>query len=142
MPTGITVTMGHAPIPFAGMGGRVAARGRRGGRRGFGSFGASPDLINIAWQALARYRNAIDVANEKCAERSGWLQSGLDWASDTSASMTTSICNAAAQMQTNYSFYQERIQDYWISDEQVTEIIGFINREVDIRDLVDLARTT
>lgn len=147
MPTGITTVVGRAPIPFAGYGdfgvARQWSRSTRPTRSRRPTFAGSSDVVEIAREALRRYQAAIDVADEACSARnSDWWTgfSTIRWlAGDTS---TASICSGAAQMHVAFDDYSARIADPNTTDEQIAEIIGFINEEVDIHDLVDLAKST
>ena len=84
MPVGITTTVGHAPIPFAGFSGM----GRFGRSNSRTSFSGSSELVAIAHEALGRLQNAIDTANEACSTRNpDWLSgfSTLRWLATRSA---------------------------------------------------------
>jgi hypothetical protein len=96
--------------------------------------------MNVAQEALRRYQNAIDVAQEKCDSQSGWAQTVFNWV--TGNTSTVSICTAVEQMRTNYAEYSSRIVNPWVTDDQLAEIISFVNKETDIRDLMDLAAST
>lgn len=147
MATGIITTVGRVPIPFAGYGQTAAwIRGnRRPSRPGhLRAFAGSSELVSIARQALGRYQNAIDDASAACSSRRGvdWFTgfSVIRWlASDTS---TESICNAPAQMQMNFDVYSAKVSDPNTTDDQLAEIIGFVNKEIDVHDLVELADAT
>jgi len=138
MPTGITTTVGRVPIPFAGFGGYGTGSSFPRSRRT--AFAGSSELVSIAREALSRYQNAIDTADEACEGQSGWTQSVFNFV--TGNTSTASICSAAEQMHTNYEYYRGYVSDPITSDDQIAEVIGFINKEIDIHDLVDLAAST
>ncbi len=137
MPAGITTTVGRVPIPFAGFGSYGAATGAKWTPARRRSFAGSSELVSIAMEALSRYRNAIDTADEACESQSGWYQAAFNYV--TGNTSTVSICSAAEQMHVNYEYYRGYVSDPITSDDRIAEIIGFINKEVDIHDLVDLA---
>jgi hypothetical protein len=144
MPAGITTTVGRVPIPFGSYGDfgvtRQWSRSRRSDRSRFAGFAGSSDLVSIARKALERYQNAIDTADEACESQSGWTQSVFNFV--TGNTSTASICSAAEQMHINYEYYRGYVSDPITSDEQIAEIIGFINKEIDIHDLVELTEAT
>lgn len=130
----VSFTVGRAPIPF----GRFSAYGDS---VRVGPFAGSADLVNLCNQALGRYQNAIDAAQAACDNQANYLdQSIFNWA--TGNTSTQSICNAAAQMRINHDFYAERIADSNTTDDQLAEILAFIGKEINISDLIDLARST
>ena len=135
MPTGITTTVGRVPIPFAGFDGYGTGSSFPRSRRA--SFAGSSELVSIAMEALSRYRNAIDTADEACESQSGWYQAAFNYV--TGNTSTVSICSAAEQMHVNYEYYRGYVSDPITSDDRIAEIIGFMNKEIDIHDLVDLA---
>ena len=139
MATGVTTTIGRVPIPFAGLG-SFGSRDRVSPARRRQAFSGSSELVAIANEALGRYRNAVDTAQEACYSQSGLFQSAFNWA--TGNTSTESICRAAAQMELNYGEYRSRVNDPATSDDAIAEIIGFVNKEIGIQDLVDLARST
>lgn len=140
MPTGITTVVGRGPIPFGSYGGISGENRYARGRRG---FAGSSDVVEIAKEGLRRYEAAMDVADEACSarDRDWWTGfSTIRWlAGDTS---TASICSGAAQLHTAYDYYSALVADPNTPDEKLIEIIGNMNQQVDIHDLVDLARTT
>jgi hypothetical protein len=145
MPTGITTVVGRAPIPFAGYGdfgvARQWSRSRRSDRSRFAGFAGSSELVSIAHQALSRLQNAIDSANEACESQSGYLdQTIFNWI--TGNTSTASICGAASTMQAAYDTYRQKVDDPNTTDDQIAEIIGYINKNTDIHDLLDLAEST
>jgi hypothetical protein len=131
----VSTVVGRGPIPFSGL-------GRLGDPYDgpFGQFMGSADLVSIANQALGRYQNAIDTAQQACDEHSGFFQSVFDWATRNTSQQ--SICNAAAQMRMNRERYAQVVNDPNSTDDQIIEIIGFVQREVDVSDLLDLAKST
>lgn len=140
-PPGVTTVVGHSPIPFAGLGAYGdPRRWQRGRGRQSPGFAGSADLTTIAQEALLRYQNAIDVANQECEGQSGLFQKAFNWA--TGNTSTQSICAAAQQMQINYDGYLSKIQDSYTSDDQIAEIVGFIGKEIDISDLIATAKAT
>src|SRR3989304_505993 len=138
MPTGITTTVGRVPIPFAGFGGYGTGSSFPRSRRT--AFAGSSELVSIAREALSRYQNAIDIADQACEEHSGTFQRVFEFLSGNT--FTASICSAADQMHVNYENYSNYVNDPNTADDKIAEIIGFINQEVDIRDLMDLASST
>ncbi len=135
---GIVTTAGHAPIPggFAGFGGAMEAMT---GRRSFSGFAGSSDLVAIANRALQRLQNAADQAQAQCDDR-GWFQRGVEWLADSTVS--DSICRYAAQLQTNHAEFTRIVNDPTTPDSTIVEILQAIPHEVDISDLLDLARST
>jgi len=144
MPAGITTTVGRVPIPFGSYGDfgvtRQWSRSRRSDRSRFAGFAGSSELVSIARKALERYQNAIDVADQACEEHSGTFQRVFEFL--TQNTFTASICSAAKQMHVNYDNYSNYVNDPNTPDDKIIEIIAFINQEIDIRDLVDLASST
>ncbi len=139
---GIVTTAGHAPIPggFAGFGDASPRYGHANyGRHPFAGFAGSSDLVSIANRALQRLQNAADQAQAQCDDR-GWFQRGLEWAADSTVS--ESICNYAAQLQTNHDSFSATVNDPATPDSTIVEILQAIQRETDISDLLDLARST
>jgi hypothetical protein len=130
----VSFTEGRAPIPFgrfSGYGAMVRAS----------PFAGSADLVSLCNQALGRYQNAIDTAQAACDNQRNYLdQTIFNWA--TGNTSTQSICNAAAQMQINHDFYAEKVGDASTTDDQLAEILAFIGKEINISDLLDLARST
>ena len=130
----VSFTVGRAPIPF----GRFSGYGQTAR---LGPFAGSADLVTICNQALSRYQNAIDTAQAACDNQANYLDQAIfNWA--TGNTSTQSICNAAAQMQINHDFYAEKVADENTTDDQLAEILSFINREVNISDLIDTALST
>ncbi|TAK97591.1 MAG: hypothetical protein EPO08_21050 [Rhodospirillaceae bacterium] len=107
--------------------------------RHFSGFAGSSDLVTIANRALARLQSAADEAQAQCDGR-GWFQRGVEWAADSTA--TDSICRYAAQLQTNHDSFSATVNDPSTSDAKIVEILQAIQRETDISDLLDLARST
>ena len=133
---GIVTTVGHAQIPggFAGFG-----DARLLGRRSFSGFAGSADLVSIANRALQRLRSAADQSQAQCDDR-GWFQRGVEWMADST--VTDTICDYAAQLQVNYTEFTRIVNDPWTPDSTIVEILQAIQRETDISDLLDLARST
>jgi hypothetical protein len=133
----VTTTVGRVPIPF----GRFSGYGRAAssGLASFGRFGtfAGADQLAILSQAMDRYRAAALSAEMMCEERfNSPAQMVFEWI--TNSTFTGSICDRAAQMKVNIDQYQAKIDDPNTTEAQISEILGFIQRETDIHDLVDL----
>lgn len=133
----VTVTVGHAPIPFSGLGSYGRARDPRStfGRAAFG-FAASAATQDLVRQALARLRVAIDAANEQCADARGGLQSVFNWV--TGSTFDATICDRAASMQSAYDFHSEKLADPNTTEEQLADVLANVNAWTDIRDLIEL----
>lgn len=124
----ITVTTGHAPIPFSGFGGYADA-----GQ----TDTPTVDRSAIVAKALDRYRAAALEAQMMCDTRSGNpFQQIFEWA--TNSTFTGSICDRAAVMKQNVDSYAAHLADPSTTDEQVQEILGFMNKETNISDLITL----
>jgi hypothetical protein len=141
-----TVTVGRVPIPFGGLASYGRARGRSHGRAPtFRGFAGSADLVSLANQALIRLQSAIDTANEACSSKSSldfWTgASTLNWILGNNTS-TQSICAAAQQMQIDYDSYSAKVADPNTTDDELGEILAAINKNVDIRDLLETAKAT
>jgi hypothetical protein len=134
---GIVTTVGHTAIPgsFAGFG--MLDRRFRGSP--FGNFAGSSDLVAIANRALQRLQSAADEAQAQCDDR-GWFQQAVEWAANSTVS--DSICAYAAQLQVNHDSFSVTVNDPSTPDTTIVEVLQAIQRETDISDLLDLARST
>lgn len=132
---GVITAAGRTLPAFHGFGSGGRSRGRYGRH-----FAQSSELHSLVIQALQRYQNAIDTAQEACDSQSTWTQGVFNWI--TGNTSTQSICMAVDQMRTNHAEYSARIADPETTDEKTAEILSFVNKEVDIRDLLDTAQAT
>jgi len=107
-------------------------------RAHFGDIDAS--ILDIANTALARYEVAVEQAESLCSSRSSVTQRVFDWATGSTA--TLSICDASAQMRLNHDSYAAMIADPSTTTAQAQEILLFINKEINVSDLVSLANAT
>jgi hypothetical protein len=136
---GVITAAGHTLPAFAGYDG--AGRDAPFGR----PFAGSSEMASLVQEALIRLRGAIDVANDACEGKQSldfWTGAAtLNWILGNNTS-TQSVCAAAAQMQTSYDYYSERVADPSTTDEQLAEILVNINENADVRDLIELAKAT
>lgn len=120
----VSFTVGRAPIPF----GRFS---------GYGDASVTEDQVALVNAAMDRYKAAALNAAMACAVRSeNPIQQIFEWITDST--FTGSICDRADQMKRNIDDYSDRISDPNTTPDQLMEILGFIRRETDISDLVDL----
>jgi len=95
------------------------------------------DTTAIVAQAIDRYRAAALAAQMACDTRSANpLQTIFEWA--TGNTYTGSICDRAAQMKINVDEYSARLADPNTTPEQRREILGFVQKETNVQDLIDL----
>src|SRR3990172_12507057 len=126
---GVITAAGHTLPSFAGYDGQ--ASGSPFGR----PFAGSSEMTGLATTALPRLPNARDDARRECDDR-GWAQRLVEWGSDTS--FTESICAQADQLTLAYDDLAVRVDDPATTDEELGEIIRFVEKYADVADILDL----
>ena len=102
-------------------------------------FGSSSSMRNLAFQALNSWAPVVATLQQECASASdpSWYQRMVN--SLTGSTANESICNRASTAQAFYDTCYAKASDSSTSDEALAEIIGYVHKNLDISDVVELA---